>query len=218
VVVRNHTAKAVSVQAIRSAEAISQPVINLDGSESADRVLSDSYSENWPTLVIYDLGQAPRQMHRAVGSQLIYNRDSKQSLFLGTLTADRLITIFHLGFQGSGEAAKIASFTIDATGTTEIQKDNALRRAPPEEQIELSLALNPGQNMTSERLMIEAGPDYLSQLLAYGDAIRRLHQARVSAENLLGWWSWTSYYTSINEGVTLTNAKWLAAHLKPLGY
>ncbi len=28
-----------------------------------------------------------------------------------------------------------------------------------------------------------------------------LHHARVSHDNLIGWWSWTSYYMAINEGV-----------------
>jgi hypothetical protein len=72
--------------------------------------------------------------------------------------------------------------------------------------------------MASERVMIATGPDYHSQLLAYGDAIRRLHHARVTAPNLIGWWSWTSYYMAINEGAALANARWLAENLKLLGY
>ena len=218
VILRNHTAKVMTVQAIRSVEAMGKPLLDLGAREPADRVLSDSFSENWPTLVIYDLGQAPRQMHRGVGSQLIYNRESKQSLFLGALTADRLLTILNLAYDGNGDAARISSFTADSTGTTDIQKDNALSGSPAEDQVELSLPLNPGQNLSSERLMIAAGSDYHSQLLAYGDAIRRLHRARVSSENLLGWWSWTAYYMSLNEGAMLTNANWMAEHLKPLGY
>src|ERR1035441_9000207 len=35
---------------------------------------------------------------------------------------------------------------------------------------------------------------------------------------MLGWWSWTAFYMKITEGNTLTNALWLAQHLKPLGY
>lgn len=216
--VQNRTAKNVTVQAIRSVEAVDRAMVDLDGRESADRVLSDSFSEDWPNLVLYDLGRGPRQMHRGVGSQLIYNRESKQSLFLGALTSDRFLTILHLGYQGSGADARIASYTVDSTGTTEIMKDNNLRRSPPEDQVELSLPLKAGQNLSSERLMMAAGPDYHGQLLAYGDAIRRLHHARVSSPNLIGWWSWTSYYMAINEGVSFTNAQWQAAHLKSLGY
>ena len=177
---RNQTSGQVTVQAFRNVEATGKPLIDLGGPEPADRVLSDSFSEDWPVLSIYDLGQAPRNMHRGAGSQLIYNRESKQSLFLGALTSDRFLTILHLGYQGSGADARIASFDADSTGTTEIQKDNALRGAPPEHQIELSLPLKAGQSMASERLMLAAGTDYHGQLLAYGDAIRRLHHGPVS--------------------------------------
>ncbi len=38
------------------------------------------------------LADGPEGLHRAVGSQLIYNRLSHQSLFLGALTSDRMIT------------------------------------------------------------------------------------------------------------------------------
>lgn len=34
----------------------------------------------------------------------------------------------------------------------------------------------------------------------------------------MGWWSWTAFYAGINEGEVLTNARWLAGHLKALGY
>jgi hypothetical protein len=216
--VQNHTGNAVTVQAIRSVEAIGQPVIGIEGPEYTDRILSDSYSEDWPRLVIYDLGRGPNQMHRAAWSQVIYNRGSKQSLFLGALSADRFVTLLHLGYQGAGADAKIASYTVDSTGTTELQKENSLRRAPADEVIELSLPLAAGQSMASERVMMATGTDYHSQLLAYGEAIRLLHHARVSGPNLLGWWSWTSYYMAINEGAALTNAQWLADNLKSLGY
>ncbi|SPE38874.1 Glycoside hydrolase/PKD [Candidatus Sulfopaludibacter sp. SbA6] len=216
--VQNRTGKAVTVEAIRSVEAIGQPVVGIAGPESADRILSDSYSEDWPRLVIYDLGSGPRQMHRGAWSQVIYNRESKQSLFLGALSADRFVTLLHLMYQGAGNDARIESYTVDSTGTTELQKENSLRRAQPDEAIDLSLPLNAGQTMASERVMMATGPDYHSQLLAYGDAIRQLHHARVTAPNLIGWWSWTSYYMAINEGAALTNARWLADNLKSLGY
>jgi hypothetical protein len=218
VTVRNATGKEVTVQAIRAMEAVGEPVLNLDGHALADRVLSDSFSEDWPELQLYDLGKAPRGMHRGAGSQLIYNRESKQSLFLGALTSDRFLTVLHLQAASTGAEAKIASFTAESTGTTEIQKDFDLKNAPAEDQIELSLPLEPGADMRSERLMLEAGPDYHNQLLAYGDAIRRLHHARFPNETPIGWWSWTAYYGGINEGETLANADWQAEHLKSLGY
>jgi alpha-galactosidase len=216
--VQNSTGKEVAVQAIRSVEAVGEPILNLGGAQSADRVLSDSFSEDWPDLALYDLGQASGGMHRGAGSQLIYNRESKQSLFFGALTSDRFLTLMHLQAEGTGEKAKIASFTVESTGTTEIQKDFDLKDAPADDQVELSLPLKPGEDMTSERLMFEAGPDYHNQLLAYGDAVRRLHHARVSSETPIGWWSWTVYYGAINQGEVLANGDWQAEHLKSLGY
>ena len=221
--VRNGTGKATSVQAIRSVEATGDSILSLGGRPSDDRILSDSFSEDWPDLVIYDLGGAPDGMHRGVGSQLIYNRQSKQSLFLGALTSDHFLTILRLKAEGKGADAKVASYDVESTGTTEIQK--ALSRAETLEpkhlksdRIELSLPLNPGEEMSSERVMFAAGPDYLGQLRAYGSAIRRLHHARVSSQIPIGWWSWTAYYAAINQGETLANADWLSLHLNSLGY
>jgi len=217
-IVRNSTGKKVTVQAIRSVEATGEPFVNLGGHAFADRILSDSFSEDWPQLQIYDLGKAPGGMHRGAGSQLIYNQESKESLFLGALTSDRFLTLLHLQSSGSGSDAKIGSFSADSTGTTEVQRDFDLKSASAEDQVELSLPVEPGAEMKSERLMLQAGPDYHNQLLAYGDAIRRLHHARVSLETPIGWWSWTAFYGTINEGEILANADWLSEHLKPLGY
>ena len=216
--VQNSTGKEVTVQAIRSVEAIGEPILNLGGGQSADRVLSDSFSEDWPDLALYDLGGVHGGMHRGAGSQLIYNRESKRSLFLGALTSDRFLTLMHLQAEGMGAKTKIASYTVESTGTTEIQKEFDLKDSPADDQVELSLPVEPGEDMVSERLMFEAGPDYHNQLLAYGDAVRRLHHARVSSETPIGWWSWTVYYGAINEGETLANGDWQAEHLKSLGY
>lgn len=218
VIVHNTNAKEIQVQSIRAIDAIGRPIVDLVGRPSATRVLSDSFSEDWPQLRIYDLDGAPGGMHRGVGSQLLYNRESKQSLFVGALTSDRFLTIFHLRSEGTGAEAKFASFTADSTGTTEIQRDFDLKKAPPENQIELSLPIAPQAELSSERIMIQAGEDYHAQLLSYGDAIRRLHHGRVPDENPMGWWSWTAYYGGINEGEVLANADWQAQHLKSLGY
>jgi hypothetical protein len=117
-----------------------------------------------------------------------------------------------------GAKTKIASYTVESTGTTEVQKEFDLKDSPADDQVELSLPVKPGEDMGSERLMFEAGPNYHEQLLAYGDAVRRLHHARVSCETPIGWWSWTVYYGAINEGEILTNGDWQAEHLKSLGY
>ena len=216
--VQNNSGKEVTVQAIRSVEAMGDPILNLGGGQSADWILSDSFSEDWPDLALYDLGGSPGGMHRGAGSQLIYNRESKQSLFLRALTSDRFLTLMHLKAEGTGANTKIASYTVESTGTTEIQKDFDLKDSPADDQVELSLPVKPGEEMISERLMFQAGPDYHKQLLAYGDAIRRLHHARVSTETPIGWWSWTVYYGAINEGEVLANGDWQAEHLKSLGY
>ena len=100
--VHNGAGKEVSVQVIRNVEATGEEPIHLGGGESADRVLSDSFSEDWPALALYDLGEAPGGMHRGVGSQLIYNRESKLSLFLAALTSDRFLTVMHLEAEGKG--------------------------------------------------------------------------------------------------------------------
>ncbi len=216
--VQNSAGKEVTVQAVRSVEAMGEPIINLGGGQSADRVLSDSFSEDWPDLALYDLGGVRGGMHRGAGSQLIYNRESKQSLFLGALTSDRFLTLMHLKAEGMGAKTKIASYTVESTGTTEIQKEFDLKDALADDQVELSLPVKPGEDMVSERLMFEAGADYHNHLLAYGDAVRRLHHARVSSETPIGWWSWTVYYGAINEGEVLANGDWQAEHLKSLGY
>ena len=215
---QNSVGKELTVQAIRSVEAMGEPILDLGGGQSADRVLSDSFSEDWPDLGIYDLGRVDGGMHRATGSQLIYNRETKQSLFLGALTSDRFLTLMHLQAEGAGAKTKIASYIVESTGTTEIQKEFDLKDSPADDQVELSLSVKPGEAMVSERLMFEAGTDYHDQLLTYGDAIRRLHHARVSSETPMGWWSWTVYYGAINEAEVLANGDWQAEHLKSLGY
>lgn len=220
VAVQNHTGKALTVESIRSIEATAERILNLHGEQSSERVLSDSFSEDWPPFQIYDLGKAPDGMHRAVGSQLIYNQQSKESVFFGTLTADRLLTIFHLKTQ-SAASPTITSFSVDSTGTTEIQateEGSGVREGPKENLVELSLPLPSGRSMSSERLMFAAGSDYHAQLENYGTAIRELHHSRIPEGNMLGWWSWTAFYMKITEGNAFTNALWQAEHLKDLGY
>jgi|HubBroStandDraft_1064217.scaffolds.fasta_scaffold00027_20 alpha-galactosidase len=216
--VQNTTGQAISVQAIRAIHATDAPFISLDGPVSADRILSDSYSEDRPQLAIRELGDAPKGMHRAVGSQLIYNRRSGESLFFGALTSDRLLTIFHLKEQTAGAHTSILSYEAVATGTTEIMKGESLKDSPPSEQVNLSLSVNSGESLSSERLMFAVGSDYHAQLEQYGRAVGLLHKARVNAATPIGWWSWTAYYFGLNQGTAATNADWLAENLKQMGY
>ena len=216
--VLNATGRAITVQAIRTIRAMDAPIINLNGPVSADRILSDSYSEDRPQLAIRDLSDGRKGMHRAFQSQLIYNRESGQSLFFGALTSDRLLTIFHLKEQSTGAGAQIVSYEAVATGTTEIMKEESLRHSPASEQVSLSLPVNSGDTLSSERLMFALGTDYHAQLEQYGRAIRLLHKARVDTPSPIGWWSWTAYYFGLNQGAAITNAEWLAENLKQLGY
>ncbi len=221
VTVQNHTEKNRTVQSIRPVEALAAEAIHTGSSESSDRILSDSFSEDWPPLKIYDLAQAPGGMHRAVGSQLIYNRAAKEALFFGALTSNRFLTILHLKVNSGTHANAISTYTVDSTGTTEIQAtdpESDLRGAPKSDLIELSLPVGANSTIKSERLMFAAGSDYYSMLDNYGSAIRKLHDSRVTSPNIRGWWSWTAFYADITEGNTWTNAQWLAQHLKDSGY
>jgi alpha-galactosidase len=216
--VLNTTDQAISVQAIRALHATDAPFISLNGPASADRILSDSFSEDRPQLAIRDLGDAPKGMHRAVGSQLIYNRQSGEGLFLGALTSDRLLTIFHLTEQSAGAHTSILSYEAVATGTTEIMKGESLEDSPPSEQVNLTLRVDSGESLSSERLMFAVGSDYHAQLEQYGRVVGLLHKSRVNAATPIGWWSWTAYYFGLNQGTAATNAYWLADNLKQMGY
>jgi alpha-galactosidase len=212
--VKNTGENAASVQAIRTLEAGGERVVDLGEKVASDRVLSDSFSEDRPGIVIHDLPDAADGMHRAVGSQLIYNRDTKRSLFLGALTSDKFLTIIRLHV----EKERIAAYEVDSAGTTELEKENSLQESAPGDQIELSLPVAPGAELSSERLLVSTGTDYLEQLETYGGLIRELHHPRLSTSTPAGWWSWTAYYFGLNQGTALTNAIWLAQNLKDLGY
>lgn len=55
--VQNHTSNPTTIQSIRSVEAIGTKIVDLGGVQKSDRVLSDSYSEDWPPLQSFDLGK-----------------------------------------------------------------------------------------------------------------------------------------------------------------
>jgi len=213
--VSNGTAAPTTVQSIRVLEAVN-PVVNLDGPPSSDRVLSDSFSEDRPEMEIHDLLQASDGLHLAVGSQLIYNQNSRQSLFLGALTSERWLTVMHLHVDE--KQGGLTGYEVDSTGTTELAKQNSLKNSSKEDQIELSLPLESGKTLASERVVASFSSDYHHQLESYGNVVRTLHRARVTAPAPIGWWSWTAYYFGITEGTALTNAEFLAQRLKDFGY
>ena len=215
--VLENAGRTIHIQAIRPIEARQNRILDLGGPAALDRVLSDSFSEDRPALKIRDLGDV-EGMHRGVGSQLLYNRQSHVSFFVGALTSNRFLTVSRLHVGGSLNAPQIEAFEVDSTGTTELTRENSLKQSPSEDQMELSLAVAPGAALDSERLFFSVSGDYHSQLETYGSLIRVLHHARTSSPSPMGWWSWTAYYFGLNEGTALTNAHWLAQHLKSLGY
>lgn len=218
VFVKNSTTKPIQVEDIRSVDESGNSVLDLGGPAIEDRVLSDSFSEDQPPLKIHDLADAENQMQRGFGSQLIYNRQSHRSIFLGALTSDRFLTILRIHLAGDAKQPHIASYEVDATGTTEITKEGSLMDSPPEDKMPLKLQVDPGAELPSERLLLGVDTEYHRQLETYGSIIRQLHHARVTTPTPMGWWSWAAYYNGLNEGTAMTNAQWLTQHLKPLGY
>lgn len=229
---RNPGTSAFSVENIRVMDMVSNPpIVNLGGPESEERVLSDSFSEDRPPLHIFDLGKARKyegedsyadqltNVHFAVGNQLIYNRASGYSLFLATLTADRWLTVFHLKTRDSdSKSVEVSSYAVDCTGTTEVMKKESIRDDPPRQQIELSLPLDPGKKLTSERIMFAAGRNYHAQLESYGRAVRQVRHALIANPAPWGWWSWTAYYFGLSQATALTNAEWLSQNLRSYGF
>jgi hypothetical protein len=225
VTVENTTGKPIRISDIRSVDVTEDPVLDLGGPAREDRVLSDVYSENGTSRddsivpSVRNLADSPHKVHRAVGSQLIYNLQSHQSLFIGALTSERFLTILRLHLAKSNDGSlQPASYEVDSTGTTELAIEASLKDAPAQDRVQLSLPIEPGASLSSEQLFFSLSTDYHHQLDTYGSVIRDIHHARVSAPPLMGWWSWAPYFYGLNEGAALTNAQWEAEHLKPLGY
>jgi hypothetical protein len=212
--VSNSTPDPIAVHAIHIVESSAGTLLQLNGPASADRVLSDNFTEN--PIQLMDLGQPADGLHLAFGSQLIYNQKSGQSLFLAALSADRLLTAFHL-LSSVGPDAHVLSYDVSDEGTNEALQD-WFKDYPPANNVPLSLQVSAGTSIGSERLMFAVGSDYHAQLENYGRAIRILHKPPVSIAAPMGWWSWTAYYYGITQNATLTNAAWLAQNLEPLGY
>ena len=216
--VRNTSARPVDVEAIRVVDASAGDIADLGARTDSERVLSDSFSEDRPAMAIHALADTRHGMHRAVGSQLIYNRVSGESLFLGALSSDRFLTILRLRVASTAGAPRVVSYLVDSTGTTEMEEENSLQNAAAADRVTLSLPVAPGAVLSSEALALSISHDYHRQLETYGSLIRRLHHARVSAPPLMGWWSWTAYYFGLDAGAALTNAQWLAGNLARYGY
>lgn len=216
VTVNNTTGNRLNVEGMRSIDG-GADALNLGGSHSDERVLSDSFSEDRPAMQIHDFADPVHGLHRAVGSQIVYNLKNHRSWFIGTLTSDKFLSVLRLRVS-PGTPQKLASYEVESTGTTELLEENSLRRSAPQDHVMLSLPVEPGAKLNSERMLFSIGDNPVSQLETYGRLIRDLHHARVSAQVPLGWWSWTAYYFGLNDGAAMTNALWLAQNLKSYGY
>ncbi len=213
VTISNTTGNPIEVHAIRVVKSSKGDIVQLNGPSSTDRVLSDDYSENPVRLM--DLGEPTDGVHLGFESQLIYNQKSGQSLFLGALSEDRLLTVLHL-LSTTGPDAHMLSYEVSDTGTDAVKDDGM--RYPSGNVSPFSLQAPAGMSISSERLMFAIGPDYHAQLENYGRAIRILHKALVTTPTPIGWWSWTAYYYGVSQNAVLTNAAWLKQNLEPLGY
>jgi hypothetical protein len=204
VFVQNSTPAPILVKSIRPIAALGDSILDLGGPVAEDRVLSDSFSENMPDIRILEPSKA-NPIFRGVGSQLVYNRQSHRSVFVGALTSDRFLTVLRVHLAGNDKQLHISAYEVDSTGTTD-------------DPVQLKLSVSPGAELPSERVLLSINEDYHRQLETYGSLIRQLHHARVTADPPMGWWSWTAYYFGLNEGAALTNAQWLSQNLKQLGY
>ncbi len=212
--VRNTTRAPVNVQGIRLVDAAKPMIAGMQ--EASARVLSDSWSEDRPGMTIHDFTDAPEGVHRGVGSQLVYNRDSKTGFFAGALSSDKWVTVLRL--KVDPKQGRSTRYEIDSTGTTELTQENSLANSGPEDRIELSLPLQPNESLPSERVIMSFTRDYHALLEYYGTVVKQLHHARTTAPTPIGWWSWTAYYFGLNQGTALTNAAFLSERLKSKGY
>jgi len=212
--VDNSTKSPIEIHAIRILKSNAGDVVNLSGPPSADRVLTDNYSEN--PVQLMDLDEPENGLHTGAESQLIYNRKSGQSLFLGALSADKLVTIFHL-LSTKGPDAHLLSYEVTDAGTNEFLADQS-RNYPPGNDVPLRLQAPAGTSVSAEPLMFAIGSDYHAQLENYGRAIRILHKALDTKSTPIGWWSWTAYYYGVTQNTVIANADWLAQNLLSVGY
>jgi hypothetical protein len=218
VFVRNTTGRSIQVETIRSIAGIGNSILNIGGPTGEDRVLSDSFGESRANFTIPELADTRGPLQRGFGSQIIYNRQSHTSFFAGVLTSNLFLTVLRLHVAEKEGQPQIAGYEVDSTGTTEADEGDSAQ-SPSSENLEpLKVAVSPGAELASERLLLSVNKDYHRQLETYASIIQKLHHARVTAPVPMGWWSWTAYYYGLNEGAAITNAQWLAQHLKSLGY
>ena len=76
--------------------------------------------------------------------------------------------------------------------------------------------LEPGQRISSDRVIFCISPTPYAALESYGQAVADLHQPRLNPP-INGWCSWFSVFGNVTEQEVLRNAEFAARHLKPYG-
>jgi len=65
---------------------------------------------------------------------------------------ERFLTILRLYVAGADDASHITRYEVDSTGTTEMEKENSLKKTSATDQVELRLPVPPGGELSSETL------------------------------------------------------------------
>ena len=124
--IRNRTGKPITVQSFRSVESIGDSPLDLNAAASSDRILSDSFSEDWPPLKIEDSIQAPVGI--IVPSAANSSRTGERTLRFSSVRSLPAASSPSCTGSKLGEASA-GSYTVDSTGTTEIQSTDSGVRA-----------------------------------------------------------------------------------------
>ncbi len=77
--------------------------------------------------------------------------------------------------------------------------------------------LEPGQSISSDRVIFVVAKTPYHALEAYAQAIADVHQPRLNPP-INGWCSWFSVFGNVTEQEVLRNAEFAAKHLKPCGF
>ena len=84
------------------------------------------------------------------------------------------------------------------------------------------ISLDPGQAVSSEKIWLTAGLDAQQSLVRYAsEAAARIPSRQTvtqAREPMMGWSSWSAYYSEIDENSILENARFVRDYLAPHGY
>ena len=152
--VHNTTAKPVTVQAIRMLETTGDPAVNLDGLDSADRVLdlSDAAAS---IETARELKQASDGTFGSGRGLLIINTDSKLGVVLGARSAGQWKTSLQLHIQ-SGGWSKVSGCEADSVASGVNAAGNSVA---------------PSASISSEPLVLSIGADSARQLAVFRSVI-----------------------------------------------